>query len=111
MLDLGLLCRDGLNKVPLLLKVSVSDQFRMVHLDQLKLLCGLKFLLDQILSLSSMRRFDLTDLSQESFFSFGNLPRTHLFDLISQVEHVLGMVRLQLLFVIFQIFYLLLKPF
>ena len=79
----------------------------MVHLDHLELLCRCKFLLNQRVPLSSMCLLNLSYLTHKSFFILGNLLRTDLFNLVREFNHRLCMIRLQLLFIVSEIFDLL----
>ena len=55
MLHLGLQSSDCRGKLPLVFEVRIPDQLRMIQLHHLKLVGGAKLLLDQIVTLTSMR--------------------------------------------------------
>ena len=92
MLDLCLLGRESLNELPLLFKICVSYQLRVVHLNQLKLLRSRKFLLDKTVTFPSVCLLYFVDLSQETLLIFSSLSSASLFDFIIEFMDDLCMV-------------------
>ena len=106
-LDLRLLSCDGLDELPLILKVRIANQLRMVHLDHLKLLCCGKLLLNKRVTLPRMGLLYFVYLSHKSLFIFCSLLCADFFSLVRKLKHCLRMIRLQLLFIVSEIFHLL----
>ena len=110
-LYLSLLSSDGFYQFSLILKVGVAYQLRVIHLDHLQFLsCG-EFLLDESVTLSCMCLLNLIDLTHEPFLILCGLSGSNLLCLISKLKHLLRMIRLQLLFIVSEIFDLLLVLF
>ena len=108
-LDLGLETGDRLNELSLVFEVCVPDQLGMVHLDHLQFLRRLKLLLQKAFFLARMCVFDLGDLAEVAFLTFGGLLRANSLHLVLQFDKLLRLVRLQLLLVVTQVFHLFLQ--